>query len=268
LSGLIKKSIYRIFLPAFLIIVLILFSFKTVSRNNAWKDDFTLFTTDVRISSNSAKSNCSAGGTLVEAAQKINNKGKKNKYLTSSIKYLNKAIEIYPEYVDALRLLGNAHYFLNKNIDTSIYYYKQVLLRNPYDEITYKNIGAILNTYNNIDHKISIYNEILQINPNRFDINYNLGNLYGKYINNIPKALKYLKMAASINPENKKVCKDLGVAYGISGQLNESVKWFEKAITIDPHDYDLYTNLGITYHRMGNIRKANEYFTKAREKKP
>jgi tetratricopeptide (TPR) repeat protein len=257
------RNLYIVLISIVLIPLLILYSIKTISRNKAWKDDFTLFTTDVRISSNSAKSNCTAGGILLEKAQEIKDSTTRNSYLSQSLAYLNKAVDIYPDYVDALRLLGNAYYELNKDIDKSVYFYKQVLSRNPYDEVTYNNIHTILSKYDSIDHKISIYEEILKINNRRFDINYKLGNLYGKHKNNIPKALAYLKTAASINPDNKDVCKDLGVAFGMNGQFDESVKWLEKAIILDPDDYTLYINLGITYQRMGNIKKANENFLKA-----
>ncbi len=263
LPSVLNRKLYTILILIILIPLLTLYSIKTISRNKAWKNDFTLFTTDVKISSNSAKSNCTAGGILLEKAQEVNDSAARSSYLNQSLKYLNKAIDIHPDYVDAYRLLGNANYAQNKDINKSFYYYKQVLIRNPYDEVTYNNIHAVLSKYDSIDHKISIYKEILKINSRRFDINYKLGNLYGKHKNNIPKALAYLKTAASVNPDNKDVCKDLGVAFGMNGEFGESVKWLEKAIILAPDDYTLYINLGITYQRMGNFKKANEYFLKA-----
>ena len=263
LPAILNRKLYTILILLILIPLLALYSIKTISRNKAWKNDFTLFTTDVKISSNSAKSNCTAGGILTEKARELNDNTTKSNYLNQSLKYLNKAVNIHPDYIDALRLLGNAYYALNKDINKSIYYYKQVLIRNPYDEATYKNIHAVLSKYDSIDHKISIYEEILKINARRFDINYKLGNLYGKYKNDIPKALKYLKTAASIKPNNKDVCTDLGVAFGIAGEFDESVEWLKKAIILEPDNCTLYINLGITYQRMGNIKKANEYFMKA-----
>ncbi len=267
LSSVLKRTHYGILLLLILVPVLALYSVKTITRNKAWKDDFTLFTTDVKTSSNSAKSNCTAGGILLEKSQATKDNTVRNKYLERSIEYLNNAVDIHPDYVDALRLLGNAYYESNKDIDKSMYYYKQVLKRNPGDEVTYNNIHVILNKYDSIDHKISIYEEILKLNTGRFDINYKLGNLYGRYKSNIPKALLYLKKAASVNPDNKDVCKDLGVAYGIAGQPDESIKWLEKAAALDPNDYTIYINLGITYQRMGNLKKAGEYFMKAEKLK-
>ena len=265
LSLILNKKSYPLIISGTLVPLLILYSIKTISRNRAWKDDFALFTTDVKTSSNSAKSNCTAGGILWEKARDMKNDSLKHSYLTQPIMYLNKAVKIYPDYVDAYRLLGNACYELNKDIDRSVYYYRQVLKRNPSDETTYQNINSILSNYDSIDHKIAIYEDMLGINPARYDINYNLGNLYGKYKNNIVKALAYLKAAAAINPDKKELCKDIGVAYGISGQFSESIRWLEKAIAMDPEDYTIYINLGITYQRMGNFTRANEYFMKAQE---
>jgi Flp pilus assembly protein TadD len=262
-----RTKFYPLIVSAILIPVLILYSVKTISRNKVWKNDFTLFTTDVKTSPESAKSNCTAGGILWEKAKDIKDEDTRHNYLAQSVKYLSRAVRIHPDYIDAYRLLGNAWYDLYKDTDKAIYYYMQVLKRNPADEITYRNIHSVLNNSDSIDYKISVYEELLGINPLRFDINYKLGNLYGKYKNDIEKSLYYLNAAAAINRDSKELCKDIGVAYGLSGQLKESVKWLEKAATIDPADYTIYINLGITYQRMGNPDKAKEYFMKAEQLK-
>ena len=263
LPQILRSKFYPLIVSAILIPVLILYSVKTISRNKVWKNDFTLFTTDVKTSSNSAKSNCTAGGILWEKAKDIKDEDTRNNYLAQSVKYLNRAVKIHPDYIDAYRLLGNAWYDLYKDTDKAIDYYVQVLKRNPADETTYRNIHSVLNNCDSIDYKISVYEKLLGINPLRFDINYKLGNLYGKYKNDIEKALYYLNAAAAINSDSKELCKDIGVAYGISGQFKESVKWLEKAAAIDPKDYTIYINLGITYQRMGKPDKAKEYFMKA-----
>jgi Flp pilus assembly protein TadD len=262
-----RSKFYPVIILSILIPVLVLYSVKTISRNKVWKNDFTLFTTDVETSPESAKSNCTAGGILWEKAKDIKEEDARNNYLTQSIIYLNRAVKIHPDYADAYRLLGNAWYDLYKDTDKAVYYYIQVLKRNPADETTYRNIHSVLNNCDSIDYKISVYEELLKINPLRFDLNYKLGNLYGKYKNDINKALYYLNAAAAINKDSKELCKDLGVAYGLAGQYHESVKWLEEAATLDPADYTIYINLGITYQRLGNPEKAKEYFIKAEQLK-
>jgi len=250
------------------LIILSLYSLKTVSRNTAWKDDLTLFTTDVKTSANSAKSNTSAGGKLIEEAIKPENADKRNDYLELSIQYLTRAVEIHPRYVDALLLLGNAYYEYNKDYDKTLYYYKRILKQNPDFDRVYDNIGVIFNSYENVNHKIKIYEELYTINPDRFEINYKLGNLYGKFKNDLQKSAKYLEKAIELNPNSKLAYKDLGVVYGLTGKYEQSARILERAHQLDPQNAQVLINLGITYQQSGNMEKAREYFNKAFEIDP
>jgi tetratricopeptide (TPR) repeat protein len=249
------------------IIILVLYGFKTIDRNRDWKDDFTLFTHDVKISSESAKSNCTAGGKLLEKAKTIEDEQKKKEYLERSIGYLRKSLRIHPTYKDPMLLLGNAHIAYNRNYDSAIYYYKKLLKRNPQYDLAYNNIHKIFTGYDSVDYKINVYEDLMKINPKRFEVNYQLGNLYGKEKKNLKKALYYLKRAAKLNPASKKTWKDLGVAYGMSGNIDQSIQALQKAIQIDPKDPQLYINLSISYKIKGNAQKAREYLIKGKQLK-
>ncbi|NOZ47764.1 MAG: DUF1736 domain-containing protein [Chlorobi bacterium] len=255
-----KKNYFPVFLLA---VILSLYSFKTINRNKDWKNDFTLFTHDVKISSNSAKSNCSAGGKLLEEATKPQNKKLRNTYLKQSINYLEKSIEIYPTYIDALLLLGNACYEYNKDYVKTFYYYQQILNKNPNYQQVYTNTDIILSKLDSVDFKIKIWERFYSINPDIFEANYNLGNLYGKYKGNIEKSIYYLKKAVTIKPQNSIAWKDLGVAYGIKKDFINSVKALENAVKYNPEDDQSYFNLGITYLRLGNKNKSEFNFKKA-----
>ena len=50
--------------------ILLAYSVKTVARNPTWMNDYILFTTDVKVSSNSSKCNVSAGGQTLELSEK------------------------------------------------------------------------------------------------------------------------------------------------------------------------------------------------------
>ncbi len=251
--------------PLLLILILSLYSFKTIDRNRAWKNDFTLFTTDVKTSSNSAKSNCSAGGKLIEKAQKTTDKEKRNEYLKLSIKYLQKSIDIYPKYNDALLLLGNAYFEYNKDYDKIIYYYKRILNRNPNYENVYSNISLIFNNLDSVDYKIKVYEELYKINSNRYDINYTLGLLYGRYKKNYLKAIPYFQQAIKKKPNNVQSYKDLGVIYGLLHEFKKSAEILQTASKLDKNDLQVLYNLGITYRALGDTEKANKYFEQAKE---
>jgi tetratricopeptide (TPR) repeat protein len=249
-----------------LLLVLALYGYKAIDRNKAWKDNYTLFTTDVKTSANSAKSNCSAGGVIYEASLSVNDSVNRKLMLNQAAAYLKRAVEIHDRYVDAWQLLGNVCYE-EGNYGQALDYYLKALEINPNDTTTLNNAEIVISRFDNADKKILACERLLQINPGSYSINYMLGNLYGKHKNNLPAAIAYLTRAYHINPQSFEVCKDLGVARGMSGEYNQSIEWFNKALMLDPEDAETYINMGITYYHLGDRQKANQYFKKGEELK-
>ncbi len=102
------KSNSKIFSVAF--IILILFSFKTISRNADWKDNLTLLSHDVKSSTESARIRYAYGSALlIEQALKEKDKEKKNNLLDKSIEQLEKGVSILDTYSDAFYHLGLAY---------------------------------------------------------------------------------------------------------------------------------------------------------------
>ena len=130
-----------------LVLVTVLFSAKTFSRNFVWKDNYTLFLTDVEVSKNSAKLRNAAGGELVTQSVKVKDEAKRKKMVTEANAHLLEAIRIHPTYKNAYLLLGNANNYL-RNYDQSIQYYNKALQLDPDFQdainnlaITYTNAG-------------------------------------------------------------------------------------------------------------------------------
>ncbi|MGM0409096.1 MAG: tetratricopeptide repeat protein, partial [Bacteroidota bacterium] len=253
-----------------LIIILSLYSVKTMSRNMAWENDFTLFTTDVKTSVNSAKSNTSAGGKLIEEAVKPKNKAKRDEYLKQAIEYLNRAIQIHPVYNDALLLMGNAQWELYHNPDSTFKYYRKILERNPtykrvYDNIFQSKINVIFDNPERVDQNLRLLQQLEKYNPKNYDVNYYLGKLYGRFKNDLQNSLHYLEKAAQIDPEQVAVYKDLGVAYGIAGNYAESAKALSRAVQLDEKDPVLRVNLAMSYINLKEYQKAKEIMDHAFE---
>ena len=68
--------------------------------------NFTLFTTDVEVSKNSAKLRNSAGGDLMAKAATIKDESVKRGMILESVGHLQEAIKIHPTYKNAYLLLG------------------------------------------------------------------------------------------------------------------------------------------------------------------
>ena len=244
-------------------IILVLCSFKIITRNQAWYNDYTLFTTDVKTSCNSAKSNCSAGGILLESSDTITNEERKLATINQSIHYLKKSIAIHLKYFDAWLLLGNAYFKKNNGVDTVLYCYSTILNLNPSHELAFQNLQALVNREKNIDTKLMLLSKMVVYQPNNYQVNYQLGNLYGKEKGDIEKSLRYLNKALSINPKEKDLYLDLGVAYGFKGDFTKSAEMLRKALELDPNNKSILINLGVTYKNLNQMAKAEECFNKA-----
>ena len=206
--------------------ICILLGVKTFVRNFAWKDNYTLFTTDITVSENSAKLQCSVGGETLEKMRIEPNENIRTAGINEAIGHLKKSLEIHPTYKNPPLLLGNAYYYLN-NQDSAIYWYKQAL----------------------------------QFDPNFKDAKQNLALAYreaGKAAGqkqNIAKSIELLNQSLSINPNDGETYSYLGTAYGLAGQLPSCINALEKALAIRANENDK-NNLITAYKQSGNLQKA------------
>lgn len=251
-----------------LAVIFVLLSIKTVSRNTVWKDDFTLFTHDVEVSKNSAKSNTSAGGLLMEEAIKPKNKEIKNEYLNRSIKYLHRAVKIHPTYVDALILLGNAKWERYESVDSAFKYYELVLKKYPKFDKVYINlfeseIKSEFEKGERADQNLKILNLVKKYDPENFKVNYYLGRIYGRFKNDLKTSKHYFEKALTIDSTRVEVFKDLGVVYGMSKEFNKSAQALKKAMQLDSDDPALKMNLAMTYLQIGKKKEALQVMDEA-----
>lgn len=243
--------------------MLVFYPVKTIARNTAWKNDLTLFTTDVKTSANSAKSNCSAGGKLWEEGKVTKNKQKQAEYYLLSEKYLRKAVQIYPSYTDAWLLLGNVLFDSKKDIEASVNCYLSVLKRYPQHENALKNIDIVLQQSDDRNLQLKKYSTLLNMQPDNYLFNYRLGVIYGRYMNDLTKGIVFLEKAVKTNPNKIEALKDLGTAYGMSGQVYKAYETFKKAVKLDSTDYQMYVNLGVSCRQLGKNAEASLFFKKA-----
>ncbi len=216
-------------------IVGLLLAGKTVIRNAVWKDNFTLFTTDVNVSKNSAKLQNSVGGELTTQAAKIKDENQRNSMLREAVVHLKEAIRIHPTYKNAYLILGNAHNYLQE-YETAIQYYQQALKLDANYPEALKNLAV---TYRQA------------------------GRYYGEERGELNKALNYLNLAFEQQPNDYETVRLLGVAHGVSGDTAKAISYFKKAVELAPDNADAWWNLGSAHINAGQQTEANEAFKKA-----
>ena len=249
-----SEKVRPMVLNGLILLILVPFGIKTFARNFAWEDDFSLFTTDVKISENSLKCTTSAGGKYLEKAQADQDPIEKEKDFQLALKYLNKATSIYPYNNNSLILLGNALVFYKADYKGAIDQYLKVLSFDPYDKNAYSNLFKVITMLEDakeVDYKMGVLHGINKINPENADANYFLGKLYGQYKGNLDSAEFFLVRATKLSPENPLPYKDLGIVYGMRKNYGAALQSFQTALKLDPKDAQVQQNIEITNHLIG-----------------
>ena len=105
-----QPAMSRAGLAGVLLLIVGLSSFKTISRNKDWKNEETLFLTDVKTSPNSVLVNNNAAASYMFIAKKGATTEEKNKWFGKAVEYFTKALEIFPNYYLAHMNRGLCYY--------------------------------------------------------------------------------------------------------------------------------------------------------------
>ena len=185
-----------------LIPVLFLYSFKTIDRNKAWKNDKVLIETDVKTSANSAKSNSEYGKILYELADTIKDQSQKVKFIELTLQYLEKSFEIDMNNEATNFMLGTIYGRYKNDLDKSIYYLNNSMNLDPNRIDAYNNLGTAYGMKKQYDKALEVFEKALKVSPNNFSVLNNLALTY-KMIGQNDKAEQYAKKAKEIEATKK-----------------------------------------------------------------
>ena len=204
--------------------ILLLYSIKTISRNLDWKDNITLYTHDVELNPNSAKTHYYLGNELIKKiAEESKDTAKMVEMLNKGIIECRKSVAIFPEYSDGYTQIGVGFFKMN-NMDSAAVYFNLGLKYNPNNSVALSNLGAYYFNKGRYAEAIEIYKKTISLNPRFIDAMVNMGS-----------------------------------CYGASGQYNDAIVWFTKAYELDPNNKKAITFLALTYQNMKQYDKAT-YF--------
>ena len=224
-------------------IIGVLFLGKTFTRNFAWKDNFTLFSTDIKTSVKSAKLNNAMGGSLVDKVSIPDptnpiNETEKAAILNDAVQYLSTAIEVHPTYQNAYNQLGRAFYAKGDYAKAAEYF------------------RYLATNFGNANGQKNLYETGKALVERKQD-----------YV----KAIPILEEAKGYFPNNAELFGQLGAAYGNTNQPFKAIEQFEKIIQIDPNNAKAYLFIGYTYANLGQstsnqsyVQKGNDYINKAK----
>ncbi len=222
-----NQTVAKASLVGFMTVVTVLFAIQTIARNRAWKNDATLFGTDIKTVPNSVLVNANVAASYITIADYQKSDSARSKYLHDAIDILNHTLSIHRTFVAGFLNRGIAWYKLGDvdrakpNIDTvrSLYpnyptlpgMYKLIsdfYLKNGWESYGKKGMYA---------EAITEYKKGLAIDPTNADLWYNMG---GAYFTNkqYPEALECFQKAQKLKPENPQAQQGVSAAMQMLGQ--------------------------------------------------
>lgn len=279
------------------ILICVLFSAKTFSRNADWKNNITLLNKDVKTCPNSARIRYAYGSALlIERALIEKNEQQKQSYLDQSIAQLEKGVSILNTYSDAYYHLGiaykekgnykaavynfeqaaknkkfnDAEYFIalgisygkNKQYEKSIETLNRAVTIDPQSTEAYNNLGVYYDEWGKINESIQALDKAISLDKTSDKAYYNLGNTYA-HTGNYAEAINQYMKAIALKPGNIDALNNIGNSFAAMKDYNNAILWYKKTLTVDPSNTKALNNLGITYIITGNKEEGERLVKQA-----
>lgn len=249
-------------------VVSLLFGIKTFTRNFTWKDDFTLFLTDVKTSDNSIKCNISAGGSCLQIWKKSHKeRDKRNAY-----RYLDKALKLDDHALNAYLLLSELA-FLDENYELAYQAAYNATLIDPQNpqgqnllsQATNMQKAHELDPVNKlldegkVDEAWQEVNKILEKNPNNIVAKNVKGNVLGRGYGRLDDAIKVFEEIVAEQPDFSSAWENMGIAYAIKRDFTNAERCLLHAHELTPDNDNIKLNLYYMYTDKGDEKEAAKY---------
>lgn len=206
------------------LVVTLAFGYMTLSRNPDWKDNLTLFTTDVAKFPSSVRLNNGAAEELIKAANPDHkSESERNTLLAKAEAHCQTILKIKP-VATAYLSMANIR-LMQKKYDEALSYYDQV---NDLKKIV--DLG-----------KAMTYRE--------------MGREAGEKENNLAKSREMLGKSIALNAEDGETWFLMGVSFGVAGDHLKAAEYFEKAYGLNK-DPNCAKNAAMAYRNAGLPEKA------------
>ncbi|CAJ0960724.1 unnamed protein product [Ranitomeya imitator] len=228
------------------LLLLVLFSCKSVSQSECWRSRESLFRSGVQTLPHNAKVHYNYANFLKDQNRKeeaikhyktvlrlypqhpsaLNNLGTLTTNVTAAEEYYRNALEISPHHSRALFNLGNLLRTRGRNEEAEVIL-KESLLHGPYFADAYSSLGSLLADQKRYEEAEEVYLAGIKNCPESSD----LQNNYGVFLVDVgapQKAISHYLLALQLRPNHHVAMLNLGRLYRSLNQNSEAEMWYKK----------------------------------------
>ncbi|XP_041591823.1 protein O-mannosyl-transferase TMTC1 isoform X2 [Vulpes lagopus] len=229
------------------VLLLLLFSWKTVKQNEIWLSRESLFRSGVQTLPHNAKVHYNYANFLKDQGRN-----------REAISHYRTALRLYPRHASALNNLGT----LTRDAAEAKMYYQRALQLNPQHNRALFNLGNLLKSQEKKEEAITLLKDSIQYGPEFADAYSSLASLLAEQ-ERFKEAEEIYQAGIKNCPDSSDLHNNYGVFLVDTGSPEKAVAHYQQAITLSPSHHVAMVNLGRLYRSLGDNSAAEEWYKRA-----
>uniref|UniRef100_A0A8C8XSF6 Protein O-mannosyl-transferase TMTC1 n=1 Tax=Panthera leo TaxID=9689 RepID=A0A8C8XSF6_PANLE len=229
------------------VLLLLLFSWKTVKQNEIWLSRESLFRSGVQTLPHNAKVHYNYANFLKDQGRN-----------REAIYHYRTALRLYPRHASALNNLGT----LTRDTAEAKIYYQRALQLNPQHNRALFNLGNLLKSQEKKEEAITLLKDSIKYGPEFADAYSSLASLLAEQ-ERFKEAEEIYQAGIKNCPDSSDLHNNYGVFLVDTGSPEKAVAHYQQAITLSPGHHVAMVNLGRLYRSLGENSLAEEWYKRA-----
>uniref|UniRef100_A0A8C2UK91 dolichyl-phosphate-mannose--protein mannosyltransferase n=2 Tax=Chinchilla lanigera TaxID=34839 RepID=A0A8C2UK91_CHILA len=234
-------------LTACTVLLLLLFSWKTVKQNEIWLSREALFRSGVETLPHNAKVHYNYANFLKDQGRN-----------REAIYHYRTALKLYPRHASALNNLGT----LTRDAAEAKRYYQRALQLHPQHSRALFNLGNLLKSQEKKEEAVALLKESIKYGPEFADAYSSLASLLAEQ-ERFKEAEEIYQAGIKNCPDSSDLHNNYGVFLVDSGSPEKAVAHYQRAVTLSPGHHVAMVNLGRLYRSLGQNSVAEEWYKRA-----
>lgn len=162
-----------------------------------------------------------------------------------AIEEFEKALQLDPDHVDALRWVAMLH-TSHGELDEAVAVYERLLNAQPDDRFVMSTLADLYVLQGELARSVELYRRLIVEHGSSSQLHFNLGVLLGR-LGQFDEALAELSRALEHAPESLEIRVALGLTFELQGDWERAAAHYEEAIRYDPSNPRLYHHAARAY---------------------
>ncbi|XP_077026545.1 protein O-mannosyl-transferase TMTC1 isoform X2 [Tamandua tetradactyla] len=228
-------------------LLLLLFSWKTVKQNEIWLSRESLFRSGVQTLPHNAKAHYNYANFLKDRGRD-----------REAISHYRAALKLYPRHASALNNLGT----LTRDTAEAKMYYQRALQLNPQHNRALFNLGNLLKSQEKKEEAIILLKDSIKYGPEFADAYSSLASLLAEQ-ERFKEAEEIYQAGIKNCPESSDLHNNYGVFLVDTGSPEKAMTHYQQAIGLSPSHHVAMVNLGRLHRSLGENSVAEEWYKRA-----